>query len=830
LSLVAADFDNDGDADVVVGADEGCELLRNDDPTAPPTFSVRTAESRLGDVRGGGALVVADYDHDGDLDLFASSASPLRTAVLRNNGTPTATDPTTFTDVTEEAGLAGEAVASPVLRDFDNDSRIDFVALGTAGDIRFFRNRGQRRFGVVESEATAAGVAPGTPMKGFTSLVAGDLTGDGWEDLVAVGPEQASLLANQGSLRFEVRPLSEGPATAAGVAGQRSIEPILFDPDADGDLDLVLTGREGVVFLENDGHGSFAVATDRVGLLNQGASILRAGDFDNDGDFDLVGCDGPRFPTVWRNQTPAGPPPLRVSLEGGKSNRSGMGAVVDVQDGEFYVRRTVTDVPLVVGLGGRTHLDYVRVSWPSLIVQNEVDVDVTERSSVHIKEKPEAMGSCPALYVRNADRHPFITDVLGTASLGLVLAGDTPMAFDDEELIKIPEALLPKESVPGTGSLELVLTEELNEIVYLDRVRLVAIDHPPDVSVYSNTILRDPPFPPADVVFVRNERPPLSIVDDHGADHRSEVAETDGRYAAAFTPFEGAFHGMATHHTLTMDLGDPLDPSTLVLVINAWMDWPETATFLAVGQNESIDLVLPMLEVKTPGGWRVVHAGFGIQALKPKDVVVDLRGRLEPGEHILRLSSNMACYWNRISIAEWVDAEHVAFERHELEPVRAALEFHGWASVYHPDDSPLVLYDYDRVNLKAPWVGSTGRFTRYGDVLALVSSWDDQYAILNTGDEVRVVFEVAGLPATALAGGDGSRPVLESPRVRDVFVHLAGFEKQADYGTLASGTVEPMPFRAMPTYPYVDRYPSTPLLDAYRRTFNTRVVGPSPAG
>jgi hypothetical protein len=100
-------------------------------------------------------------------------------------------------------------------------------------------------------------------------------------------------------------------------------------------------------------------------------------------------------------------------------------------------------------------------------------------------------------------------------------------------------------------------------------------------------------------------------------------------------------------------------------------------------------------------------------------------------------------------------------------------------------------------------------------VLPLVTGWDDLFAILNTGDEVAFAFDAGALPALEREGWR-----------RDFFLRVAGFDKQADYGTLASGTVEPLPFRAMTTYPYGrdERYPDTPRHRAYLETYNTRVI------
>jgi hypothetical protein len=118
------------------------------------------------------------------------------------------------------------------------------------------------------------------------------------------------------------------------------------------------------------------------------------------------------------------------------------------------------------------------------------------------------------------------------------------------------------------------------------------------------------------------------------------------------------------------------------------------------------------------------------------------------------------------------------------------------------------------VSLKAPWVLPHGRFTRYGDVLPLVTDRDDMFVVLNSGDEVSMAFPAAGLPASPA----GWR--------RDFFVYLGGYTKESDYASFTSGVVDPLPFEAMSTYPYAasERYPDGPAHRSYLATYNTRVV------
>lgn len=806
--MLAADLDDDGDPDLLSFGGGAVHLARTQSGgDTPVSVTDETAGAGLDALAHAEDVRVVDYDHDGDLDLHVLLPDA-RGVLLRNAGAPDAETPLRFAPSADDARLPVEGVRAVAHAHLDLDYDTDLVRLDGEGRVVVYDNVGQQRFAAIGSPIEVEGV--GDPV----AIAADDLTGDGWVDVVVAGTGGVAVLANRGDHAFELVDGATAPGGDRGTPtprldgrGQVSID--LLDADADGALD-VLAG--GVLYL-NRGDGVLDATIDLIPGDGPVASS-RLVDLDGDHDLDLALVRSDGRLSFLQNGGGGAPRVVEVRLVGGKSNHAGVGALVDVQAGEHYVRRVVqSGAPIVIGMGPHTRADYVRVMWPSGIVQNEIDVDLTANAMVTVTEKPEPLGSCPSLYVWDGDRFAFVTDVLATASLGLALDGKTPMPFDDEELIRLPRGLARPDS---SGHVRLALTEELDEIVYLDRVELWAVDHPPDVSVYANTILREPPFPDADVVAVRNERPPASAVDQRGIDVTDAIARSDGAYAAAFERHEGGgWHGLTRRHWIDLDLGPDLDPERLVIVIDAWMDWPETQTFLALAQNSELELILPRLSVREPmGTWRTVHPGFGIQALKPKEVVVDLRGKLRDGERLVRLESNLADYWNRIHVAEWVDADAEGVRRTKLGPAAASFHFRGWATRTRPDRSPLELYDYHRVNLGAPWIGSEGRFTRYGDVLPLLTGWDDRFVIVNTGDAVEIDVDASGLPATP----DGW--------VRDLFVHVAGFEKQADYGTLASGRVTPLPFRAMSTYPYPaeEADASRAAREAYVDEWNTRVV------
>jgi hypothetical protein len=114
--------------------------------------------------------------------------------------------------------------------------------------------------------------------------------------------------------------------------------------------------------------------------------------------------------------------------------------------------------------------------------------------------------------------------------------------------------------------------------------------------------------------------------------------------------------------------------------------------------------------------------------------------------------------------------------------------------------------DYSDLIASTPWTTQSGLCTRYGDVRSLLLAHDDSYAIIQGGDEAALEFE--DVPQRP---GD----------VRDFVLRAEGWMKDRDYGTKTGATIEPLPYRAMGSYP-----PRKGRLPAYKARQHTRVVRP----
>lgn len=276
-----ADFDNDGDPDLVIcglsAAGRITKTYRNTGGTLaeliqfPPLIGV--------DNEGSGPLAWGDYDGDGDLDLAVAGTTDTGrvTRVYRNDGTGQLTEDTS-------QSLTGLSSASLAWGDYDRDGDLDLLAMGWDGSAYrtiLYRNHPQGTLSSV-SLAGMLGLAVG-------SADWADWDGDGDPDLVITGTDGTSP---------RIRFYRNEPTGTLIDDGDHGLPPVALsdvawgDYDNDGVLDLALTGNQGTVphvgaIYHNDGTGTLTLQTT---LDNFYRSSLAWGDYDNDGDLDIAFC------------------------------------------------------------------------------------------------------------------------------------------------------------------------------------------------------------------------------------------------------------------------------------------------------------------------------------------------------------------------------------------------------------------------------------------------------------------------------------------------------------------------------------------------------------
>jgi tetratricopeptide (TPR) repeat protein len=799
LAVVAGDYDNDGKVDLLGLRADALSLFHNEGGLR---FAEATAPAALGaPAPGTRAVAFSDFDHDVDLDVVAGR-------LWRNNGNGT------FADVTTSAGLAGAAPPVAIVpTDFDNRRDVDLL-VASAGAVRLYRNLRDGTFRDVAGEVGLSAAA--------SAVAAGDVNKDEFTDFYLGAAEGPGVLAlSDGRGRF-----TAAPAPAA-LAGARSAQ--FLDYDGDGLLDLFALTARGPRLLRNTG-GAWtdvsATALASVGAV--AASALASGDVDGDGDTDAVVRLGSGQLRVWRNEGGNKNRSVRVRLAAQVSNRSSVGAKVEARAGslrqkiETYAASPApASADVLFGLGPRAAADAVRVLWPAGIVQTETAVAAADGGpdpggaplvgATTITELDRKPSSCPYLYAWDGERFAFVTDFMGGGEMGYRHAGGAIAHPDPDEYVRLTaEQLRPRD-----GRLELRVTNELEEVLFLDRLRLLAIAHPAGLEVHPyEGLVGARGGRPFRLFAVTGARPPARAWDDHGHDVRARLERLDRSYPDDFA--KRPLRGYAEEHGLTLDLGAGADEALLLLT--GWTDYAFSSDNLAA-QQAGLALRAPSLQVKDEAGrWHTALEEVGIPVGRPQTLVADLRGLWRGPSREVRIVTNMRIYWDRIQVAR--PAPDTGLTTSTLEPAAADLRWRGFSAELSPDGREPFAYAYERVAAHSPWKVFPGRYTRLGDVRPLLLATDDMFVVSRPGDEIAVSFDASALPS------------LPAGWTRTWLFYSDGYSKEMDLNSASPDAVEPLPFHAMSRYPYEapEAYPLTPERRAYLEKYNTRVVArPVPA-
>jgi hypothetical protein len=637
---------------------------------------------------------------------------------------------------------------------------------------------------------------------------------------------------------------------------------LLLDYDNDGVLDLAAAVGGGVRVWRNLGprwQDVTDVAVD-VALRPQAGGrgsveALAAGDLDRDGDIDLVTVSTSGAARLLRNDGGNRLASLTVRLTGKVSNMSGVGANVELRAGSLWQKLELTAASpqvapggLTFGLGRRSRADVVRVLWPSGVLQAEtVEQTVAQAAALpaalEIAELDRKPSSCPLLYTWNGERFEFVTDFLGGGEMGYLHAPGVRNVPDPDEYVRIPGDRL----VPRDGRLELRVTNELEETVFLDRLQLIAVTHPAGAAVFPAEGLTSPPFKPFGLYVAPELRPVTRALGDRGEDVLEALRHTDRRFVEGFEL--EAIRGYAKPHTLTLDLSAPARPPAApgpapagrtLLVLTGWTDYAFSSDNVAAHQA-GLKLVPPSLQVRDARGqWQTVIGEIGIPVGRPQSVVVDLTGKFLSASREVRIVTTMRIYWDQAAVDTSGRAEFVTDEEGSggffgaigenlsrplsprraltltrLEASAADLWWRGFSAEIHQNGLGPLAYDYERVSTETPWKLMPGRYTREGDVRELVGAVDDMFVVSRPGDELRLSFDAARIPPTT-AGSSLT-----------YLLYAHGYSKEMDLSSASPDHVAPLPFRGMSRYPYAapERYPDTPAHRRYLETYNTRVVG-----
>ena len=825
IGCTAGDYDNDGSVDLVVTLKDRVLLLHNEkNGTFKDVAEAAGIKSECLNL----SATFVDYDHDGDLDLYisrysedssfdprhpAAQTAPVqeRNVMWRNNGNGT------FTDVTQSTGLAGNAPGiGAVGTDINNDRAVD-LAVTSWGTPTVFQNPREGAFEPLRPWAA-------NPFHPFGVSIL-DFDHDGWMDVAFAGRGFTSLrmFRNIGGKTFEI--VQTLPETnwvrAFGVAA--------IDYDNDGWVDLVAVGetKDGkgeVRLFRNLGPDGFKDVTVETGLdkiqLKEPRAII-VGDYDNDGAADLLITQNHGPALLLHNEGGNKNNSLRLALKGLNDNKSAIGTKVEVfSDGirqKFEVYGSSgylgqNSPYLTIGLGQAKVADVVRMTWPTGVLQDEIEVAANTPQT--FTEMDRRGSSCPTLFAWDGHEYQLVGDMLGAGVVGHWMAANEGKVERNiarpTESIKLGRTALREKD----GQLSFRFMEPLEESVYLDQVQLLAVDHPGDLDVYPNEYFAsNPPYPPFKVVFSNNNdaRPPAGAWDEHGHNVLPDLLAH--RYFGDFKVL--SFQGFTEPHSLELDLGEPYRGGPLWLLLHGEIEY-FSATSMYAADQAHLRPFAPYVEAQVSSGkWVRVVDDMGFPAGGARTMTADLTGKLPPGTQRIRITTNLQIYWDNIMISRTSqDNRHDQSAR--LTPVplaRADLNFHGFPLKIEDQPPGNVKYIYEKASATGPYTRPAGAYTRYGDVRPLLESIDDKFVVFGSGDEVALDFDPAKLPA------------LPRGWVRDYFFVANGYEKDMDFYAYHGDTVEPLPFGDMRAYPYPGQtFPSDAEHLNYLLEYNTRFM------
>jgi hypothetical protein len=427
------DYDNDGYDDLFVTYWGHNVLYHNNGDGTFTDVSEQAGVAGAGNRWGAGCCFL-DYDRDGHLDLFVANyvnfdleraPKPGQAVYCNYNDIQVPCGPQgfaggtnilyrnrgdgTFADVSEESGIAHPRGASSMIfvgrnwqpsgsygmgaaaADFDNDGWPDiYVACDSAPSL-FYRNHHDGTFREVAVPAGCALDENGVALSGM-GVAVGDYDADGWLDIARTNfsEQVTTLYHNYGEAAFEDSSIKAGLGVNRKYLG---FGVGFFDFDNDGWKDLFLanghvysqianrklhvTYREPKVLYRNLGNGRFEDVSLKAGSAIRAENLGRGcafGDFDNDGDVDVIvnNLGGP--PSLLRNDGGNRNNWVMIKCVGTRSNRSAIGTRVNVKNGEHRQIDEVmsgssyysqNDFRLHFGLGRASKADSVDLTWPS---------------------------------------------------------------------------------------------------------------------------------------------------------------------------------------------------------------------------------------------------------------------------------------------------------------------------------------------------------------------------------------------------------------------------------------------------------------------------------
>lgn len=791
----------DTDLDVIAWSADGVRIFRND--LGEDGQRSLTPLPQEASVTGINDVLAADLEADGDLDLVFATTTGM--SLWKN------LDGANFVSMNGTAALPEHEIQSIALVDWNRDVAMDIVGMSADGHGGYLENIFHGRFRWVPFERQIP-VAEGA--EGITGI---NITGPnrlGKFELWCAGAGSLSQSTDNTNIKEGTR------------EKQTAVKRLFADFDNDGRTDFINLGGPSTAASLSIGIPGFPkdlFASDGV-----------ATDFDDDGDLDVVYIDAKTGElglltndggneNNWVDIVARGKPD-DPQFPSQRVNMHAIGSVIELRAGSLYHGEIITGPKVHLGLGKANSADTVRIIWTDGVPQH-LTIEKMLNAKLGVLAPQILIGSCPYIYTWSGDRFEFFSDCLWAAPLGLVQAnGELAPTREWENLLIPGEALKEKD-----GQYVLQLTEELRETAYFDNVQLTAIDHPADVKIFTNEKVGSPQMAEHRVHTVRHPRLPVSVVDGRGNDLLPGLTELDGDYIQAFAG--RVMQGVTDEWTMEFDLGElpprATDTETgernVRLFLTGWVFPTDTSLNEGIIQNANQPPPAPP-SIEVPDGsdgWISIRPFIGFPSGKTKAMVVDISDIVSENNSRFRIRSSMELYWDQAFFTvDETDAETVV---QTCNLTAADLHYRGFSrrtyannALFRNGRAP-ENYDYNSVRTQAMWPAISGRFTRYGDTLPLLTTHDDKMVVMGPGDELTVKFS---LP---------DKPVPKGWK-RDFVLRNVGYDKDANLNTIYGQSSEPFPFRSMSRYPFAadERFPDSPDHQRYLNEWQTREYSPDP--
>jgi hypothetical protein len=357
---------------------------------------------------------------------------------------------------------------------------------------------------------------------------------------------------------------------------------------------------------------------------------------------------------------------------------------------------------------------------------------------------------------------------------------------------------------------DITLSQQWDELYYLDSAYMLVVDHPVGTNVYTSMTNYLNKGSTGQLYTVSNGTlsSPVSAKNEIGHDVLSQILQLDGLYTPGHNAWDNPSWNNITLNQLTLDLGNLSAAHQVKLVISGMVDWGSADSYYAwinsFKDAASQGLVANGTEI-TPASYMEVKAANGTWIRAPQDKQIPIPSDYNSRTFTVDLTdlfpADVNDYQIRLTNSWNVTYDYIGIDTTSQQ----------YMKIQTLMPTSAVLSQFWETQSTA-----SGAFTQYGDVTPLLQNADDMFVVGRQADQINILFSTDNLTAPA--------PGME----RDYFFAVACWFKDPPgaWGYGFTYTVDPMPFMAMSGFPYptTESYPYDAAHLAYIQQFNTRII------